>query len=301
MSTQVQYRRGTSAQNDAFTGALAEITVDTTNKTLRVHDGLTAGGFALAGTTATQTLTNKTLNSVTITGTVTGNIIPSANITYDLGNTTNRFNDLWLANSTIYLGSAQISANATSLVLTNPGGGTTVLAGASAQITATSISASGNVTGGNILTGGIISATGNITSAGTIKGVNIDSTAADLAEHYQGDRLYVPGTVMIFGGQHEITESTQYADPRVAGVISTAPAHTMNSAAAGQPVALQGRVPCRVVGTIKKGDLVTTSHWPGVATCLDSGDWVPGCVIGKSLGEYDSLEPGTIEIAVGRL
>jgi hypothetical protein len=48
MSTQVQYRRGTNAQNAAFTGALAEITVDTTNGTLRVHDGITAGGSNIA-------------------------------------------------------------------------------------------------------------------------------------------------------------------------------------------------------------------------------------------------------------
>jgi hypothetical protein len=48
MSTQVQYRRGTEAQNNAFTGALAEITVDTTNGTLRVHDGIIAGGSNIA-------------------------------------------------------------------------------------------------------------------------------------------------------------------------------------------------------------------------------------------------------------
>ena len=48
MSTQVQYRRGTEAQNNSFVGALAEITVDTTNKTLRVHDGATAGGSNIA-------------------------------------------------------------------------------------------------------------------------------------------------------------------------------------------------------------------------------------------------------------
>ena len=44
MSRQIQIRRGTSAENDAFTGAIGEITMDTTNKTLRVHDGTTAGG-----------------------------------------------------------------------------------------------------------------------------------------------------------------------------------------------------------------------------------------------------------------
>lgn len=48
MSTEVRWRRGTAAQNDAFTGAPAEVTVDTTNKTLRVHDGSTPGGSSLA-------------------------------------------------------------------------------------------------------------------------------------------------------------------------------------------------------------------------------------------------------------
>lgn len=288
MSTQVQYRRGTNAQNDAFTGALAEITVDTTNKTLRVHDGITAGGFSLAGTTATQTLTNKTLSSVTITGTVTGNIIPSANVTYNLGNSTNRFNDLYLANSTIYLGSAQISANATSLTLTNPGGGTTVLSGTSPDIQASTVSATGNITGGNII------------AIGTVKGATIDSVNADLAERYQSDQEYAAGTVVIFGGDREITQSKTYADPRVAGVISTAPAYRMNADADGQYVALQGRVPCRVVGKISKGDLVTSSNQLGVATRLDPADWRPGSVIGKALEAYDNVQEGTIEVVVGR-
>jgi len=68
MPTQVQFRRGTTAQNNSFTGAVGEITVDTTLDVLRVHDGSTAGGFALVGATAAQTLTNKTLTSPTVNG-----------------------------------------------------------------------------------------------------------------------------------------------------------------------------------------------------------------------------------------
>ena len=60
--TQIQYRRGSQAQNDAFTGALGEITVDTTNKTIRIHDGSTVGGNTAVTTFATQTLINKTNN-----------------------------------------------------------------------------------------------------------------------------------------------------------------------------------------------------------------------------------------------
>jgi len=48
MPTQVQFRRGTSAQNDTFTGASGELSVDTDNKTIRIHDGTTQGGFAVA-------------------------------------------------------------------------------------------------------------------------------------------------------------------------------------------------------------------------------------------------------------
>ena len=48
MPTQVQFRRGTTTQNNAFTGAVGEISVDTTLDTVRVHDGSTAGGIRLA-------------------------------------------------------------------------------------------------------------------------------------------------------------------------------------------------------------------------------------------------------------
>ena len=48
MATQVQFRRGTSTQNNAFTGAEGELTVSTTDYHLRVHDGTTAGGISLA-------------------------------------------------------------------------------------------------------------------------------------------------------------------------------------------------------------------------------------------------------------
>lgn len=54
MPTQIQWRRGNTAQTAAFTGALAEITVDTDKNTLVVHDGVTAGGFSLALESAQQ-------------------------------------------------------------------------------------------------------------------------------------------------------------------------------------------------------------------------------------------------------
>lgn len=68
MTKEVQFRRGTTTQHSTFTGALAEVTVDTDKKIVVVHDGATAGGQEMVGRTATQTITNKTLTSPTISG-----------------------------------------------------------------------------------------------------------------------------------------------------------------------------------------------------------------------------------------
>lgn len=90
MPTQVQFRRGSTAENNNFTGASGELTVNTSNNTVRVHDGVTQGGFELVD--------KPFLNRFDT------NLIPSANVTYDLGNTTHRFRDLYLSGSSIKLG-----------------------------------------------------------------------------------------------------------------------------------------------------------------------------------------------------
>ena len=121
-----------------------------------------------------------------------------------------------------------------------------------------------------------------------------------MAETYVADDGYSPGTLVIFGGADEITASTISHDTRVAGVISTAPAYLMNSGTVGLPVALTGRVPCSVVGTIRKGDRLVASSIKGVATVLDSTKYLPGCIIGKALENYESDSTGVIEVAIGR-
>jgi|14_taG_2_1085336.scaffolds.fasta_scaffold07893_2 hypothetical protein len=124
---------------------------------------------------------------------------------------------------------------------------------------------------------------------------------ADLAEIYKIDVECAPSTVVVFGGAEEITQSTISHDRKVAGVISTQPAHLMNSTAKGQPVALQGRVPCKVIGPIKQGELVVTSNIPGTAQRLDDNLYMPGQVIGKALETIEDDSVQTIEVVVGRL
>ena len=177
------------------------------------------------------------------------------------------------------------------------------------------VSASGNVTGGNlsvstgtITVGNIVNANangvGNIGSAttyfNTVFAKATSAQYADLAETYSADAEYEPGTLVVFGGTAEITVTDVHQDTRVAGIISTDPAYLMNSTQVGLPVALTGRVPCRVVGAIQKGDRLVTSGIKGVATILDPAKYQPGCIIGKALENYDSDAVGVIEVAVGR-
>ena len=98
MPTALQFRRGTTTQNNSFTGALGEISVDTTLDVLRVHDGASAGGFAMVSETAAQTLTNKTLTSPVInTGTFGTSILPVSADGTSLGSATKEFSDFLLS------------------------------------------------------------------------------------------------------------------------------------------------------------------------------------------------------------
>jgi hypothetical protein len=195
----------------------------------------------------------------------------------------------------------------------------------------TGVSASGNITGGNIVTTGS-STTVNLTASGflTINSANnvtaivnggsnavgnigssttyfntvfAKSTSAqyaDVAEMYESDQIIEPGTVVCFGGSKEITMCDQDACRRVAGVISTNPSYLMNSGQTGEyvvAVALTGRVPVKVTGIIRKGDMmVATSNGRARA----EAEPAVGSVIGKALADFDGQE-GVIEVVVGRL
>jgi hypothetical protein len=169
-----------------------------------------------------------------------------------------------------------------------------------APITCSSIQASAITTGNNTEPGTI---TGRWTLTGTSPNESrLQATySADLAEYYEGDKEYEVGTVLVFGGDKEVTITGTQGDTRVAGVVSNTAAFVMYDACPGHKnlVALQGRVPCRVVGKIKKGDMLVTSKIPGVAIA-GGNDIKVGTVVGKALVDYDNDHIGTIEIAVGR-
>jgi hypothetical protein len=137
--------------------------------------------------------------------------------------------------------------------------------------------------------------------ATTFRGTATESYYADLAENYLADAEYAPGTVIEFGGEAEVTQSTTHGTHRVAGVVSTNPAHLMNSHCEGDnvvAVALQGRVPCNVIGKVAKGDMLVASNVPGYAIVNNTP--AVGSVIGKALGDKLDGERGTVEVVVGK-
>jgi hypothetical protein len=68
MAIQLQLRKGTASENDAFTGVVGEITADTTSKTIRVHDGINAGGFTLVAKDASGNFAGNVITATSFSG-----------------------------------------------------------------------------------------------------------------------------------------------------------------------------------------------------------------------------------------
>jgi hypothetical protein len=185
---------------------------------------------------------------------------------------------------------------------------------ANSMVSSVGLSAVGNITGGNlsvstgtVTVGNIVNSNGNgvgnigssSTYFNTVFAKATSAQYADLAEKYTADADYAPGTVVMFGGAEEVTACTADGCRRVAGVISTNPSYIMNGtleAAHVATVALTGRVPTKVTGTVRKGDLMVSA---GNGRARAEADPKVGTVIGKALADHDGAE-GVIEVVVGR-
>ena len=184
----------------------------------------------------------------------------------------------------------------------------------SVTIAGATVSAAGNITGGNLSVGTGTVTLGNIVNANGNGVGNIGSSSlyfntvfakatsaqyADLAEKYTADAEYAPGTVVSFGGDAEVTQSGTDADRRVAGVVSTNPSYIMNGGLDGAnvvTVALTGRVPTKVTGQVRKGDLMVSN---GDGTARAEADPKAGAIIGKALENFNGAT-GVIEVVIGR-
>ena len=302
--------QGTTTTIDSTTLTTNDLLINMANNaaTASAADG---GGIGVgpAGTEYAKLTYNSTANiwvatnGLSVVGNITGsNIATGGAMSITGGSTAGSYNTTGNITGGNILTGGLISATTTITSAANITGGN-ILTGGLISAT-TTITGAGNITGGNILTNGIISSAGSV--FGTVfSGKATTAQYADLAEMYCADANYPPGTVVEFGGTSEITITTASHSTQVAGIISTNPAYLMNSILACEvnalEVALVGRVPCSVVGTIRKGDRLVSSKIPGVAQAVTTDLYQPGCIIGKALEEYNSTDPGVIEVAVGRL
>jgi hypothetical protein len=169
-------------------------------------------------------------------------------------------------------------------------GNATAVAGSFTTVTASSVTKSGSSNVGNI------GQTDN--RYHTLHAKASSAQYADLAEVYESDASYEAGTVVHFGGEKEVSQCDVDHCRKVAGVISTDPAYLMNGGFTAENiavVALTGRVPTKVTGTVAKGDMMVSD---GTGRARAEADPKVGAVIGKALeaSEGDAV----IEVVVGK-
>ena len=273
------------------------VTYDDTDNTLdfNVNDPtITLTGAVTGSATMTNlgnvSITTTATNDPTIT--LAGDLSGSATLT-NLGNATLTAtivaNSVALGTDTTgnYVGAGATSGNGISGSVSSEGGTFTVTSNATNANTGSTIvfrDGSGNF------------------SAGVITATTTTARYADLAEKYTSDADYDPGTVLVFGGDEEVTECTTKYNKRIAGIVSTDPAYLMNSEGSGVTVALLGRVPCKVIGEIRKGDLMVSSDIPGHAQAWrDESNPPAGSIIGKALENKTGAGADIIEVVVGRI
>ncbi len=136
-----------------------------------------------------------------------------------------------------------------------------------------------------------------------IFGLASSAQYADLAEKFLADQNYDIGTVLMIGGNAEVTAAVKDSNA-VIGTVGEKPGFIMNDGLEGEnvvAVSYIGRVPCKVEGEVKKGDILVVSNNAGIACSTTiSNTEMFGKVIGKSLEDSDGTK-NIIEIVVGRL
>ena len=147
--------------------------------------------------------------------------------------------------------------------------------------------------------------TGANTTAGTITGnwtltigSRLNATYADLAERFEADEEYAPGTVVALGGDKEITAVQYELSEDVFGVISNTAAYLMNAGAGDDithpPVAVSGRVEVKVIGLVRKGDRLVSAG-EGLARAAKAGEATPFNTIGRALTDKTDDGIGFVE------
>jgi hypothetical protein len=306
----------TISTGGAFTGANLTLAPGGAGFVVVTGNLQVSGNFVVNGTTTNINSTNLVIEDKNI---VLADVATPDNTTADGGGITlkgatdktlNWVNSTaaWTSSEDFALASGKVyKINGTSVLSSTTLGSGVTGSSLTSVGTLTALTVSGAITvnsGGAVtaLINGGTNGVGNIGSSttgfNTVFAKSTSAQYADLAENYLADAAYAPGTVLHFGGEFEVSQCDTDMCSRVAGVVSTAPAHLMNTGLTGDnvvAVALNGRVPCQVQGTVQKGDLMVSA---GNGRARAEANPRVGSVIGKALENFDGPE-GVIEVVVG--
>ena len=279
----------TTTTVSAFSNGNTEMSINSAGGNVAFSVGGTANVLLVTPTDVVVTGNLTVSGNATLSGNILGDRIQNGTTTIDIQSVNGN------ANVTV-AGTSNVAVFATTGVFV------TGVVSATANITGGNLSVgTGTITVGNVVNGNG-NGVGNIGSSGTyfntIFAKATSAEYADLAEKYEADAEYAPGTVVSFGGDKEVTRSEIDADRRVAGVVSTNPSYIMNATLEAEHVAVvafTGRVPTSVTGTVAKGDLMVSN---GDGTARAEADPRAGAIIGKAL--EDSEGNAVIEVVVGR-
>jgi len=230
-----------------------------------------------------------------------GHIIPASDNAYDIGSGSNQVRAIYVSGSTIHLGGLQLKNNSGNFEVLQSDGSTpaavtpNVIANNSTDETCYLTFVDG-ATGLQELesdTGLTYNPSSNTLTTSIFAGTATTAQYADLAEMYASDSEIEAGTVVHFAGNGKVAPCDVDMCSKVAGIVSTDPAHLMNSSQDGVPLALAGRVPCKVVGPVNAGDLMVSA---GNGMARAEANPKLGTVIGKAIEDFSGEGEGVIEV-----
>ena len=294
-------------EGEGVSGAIVATIIDNTNVShivvqLYVNDSI-VGMISKDATFTPQTAIS---GFSTIRPGITLSSLVGAQIPLFQGTATNSQLLNSLASSSFMRTDANTSTTGTVSVLNNAGVSVGNNSDLRMSVQGTDVTLRNQTSGGNLYFG--VNVAGNVQptltmfgSNGAISGNQINANYADVAERFEADTELAPGTVVELGGSAEITQVSADLSEKVFGVISTRAAYLMNSSAGSDathpPVAMTGRVPVKVVGSVVRGDrLVSAGN--GHARSARAGEATAFNVIGRALRDKLDTDPGTVEAIV---
>jgi len=300
-----------------------------TATTANLVGNVVAGGYFIGDgsllTGLPQTYANANVTAYAESGWA-GNIIPAGNAVYNLGSATNQFRDLYLSNSSLYLGNVQLTTTGTQLQVN---GNTVITTGTPitgnisvtgnitgnnvnatnnltvsntanisnisstglsslTTVTATTVSATGNITGGNVNTAGVVAA-GNLSIAGTVTSANINATSISITGNVTGGNVNTAGVITATG-------NIDGGNVNTAGVVTATGNITGGNVNTAGVVTATGNITAPwFVGNVI-GNAITTGNISASGNISADGNVIANNVIGNTLSTVGNVLAGNLSL-----